>query len=193
MGEAHEVCSDSERQKEEGEDRLLELPSKLDRMETEMCLVSEESKNLQQAVEIKDSVILDQLKKLQEVTKTDESVYKKEVNLTLLPPEHPQLLRRVGSDGLLVSWTPPEDDEVTGYLIFVNSELTQKVRSANRTKALLHNLDLGRSMTISLHSINNADEVSQEVTVEYNKEMELLVTSKKVSVAERNNNQPMSV
>ena len=64
--EAHEVCSDSERQKEEEEDRLLELQlveltSKLDRMETEMCLVSEESKNLQQAVEIKDSVILDQV------------------------------------------------------------------------------------------------------------------------------------
>ena len=58
-----------------------------------------------------------QLKKLQEVAKTDESVEKKEVNLTLLPPEHPQLLRRVGSDGLLVSWTPPEDDEVTGYLV----------------------------------------------------------------------------
>ena len=58
-----------------------------------------------------------QLKKLQEVAKTDESVEKKEVNLTLLPPEQPQLLRRVGSDGLLVSWTPPEDDEVTGYLV----------------------------------------------------------------------------
>ena len=58
-----------------------------------------------------------QLKKLQEVAKTEESVDKKEVNLTLLPPEHPQLLRRVGSDGLLVSWTPPEDDEVTGYLV----------------------------------------------------------------------------
>ena len=39
----------------------MELTSKLDRMETEMCLVSEESKNLQQAVEIKDSVILDQV------------------------------------------------------------------------------------------------------------------------------------
>jgi len=227
-----QLCADSEPQKEEDEDHLLEiqlaeLTSKLDRMETEMCLVSEESKNLQQAVEIKDSVIVDQrqqlselsqlvltlerlvpqtnprrearnglskLKKLQEVSKTDESrVDKKEVNLTLLPPEHPQLLRRVGSDGLLVSWSPPEDDEVTGYLIFVNSELTQKVRSANRTKALLHNLDLGTSMTISLHSINNADEVSQEVTVEYNKEMELLVTSKKVSLADRSNNQPMSV
>ena len=58
------------------------------------------------------------MKKLQEVSKTDESrVDKKEVNLTLLPPEHPQLLRRVGSDGLLVSWSPPEDDEVTGYLV----------------------------------------------------------------------------
>ena len=67
------------------------------------------------------------------------------------------------------------------------------MRSASRTKALLHNLDLGRSMTISLHSINNADEISQEVTVEYNKDMELLVTSKKISLAERNNNQPMSV
>ena len=58
-----------------------------------------------------------QLKKLQEVAKTEESADKKEVNLTLLPPEHPQLLRRVGSDGLLVSWTPPEDDEVTGFLV----------------------------------------------------------------------------
>ena len=58
-----------------------------------------------------------QLKKLQEVAKNEEAADKKEVNLTLLPPEHPQLLRRVGSDGLLVSWTPPEDDEVTGFLV----------------------------------------------------------------------------
>ena len=39
------------------------------------------------------------------------------VNLTLLPPEQLQILRRVGGDGLLVSWCPPEDDEVTGYLV----------------------------------------------------------------------------
>ena len=61
-----QLCADSEPQKEEDEDHLLEiqlaeLTSKLDRMETEMCLVSEESKNLQQAVEIKDSVIVDQV------------------------------------------------------------------------------------------------------------------------------------
>ena len=65
--EGQEVCPGSERQQEEeDEDRLLELQlveltSKLDRMETEMCLVSEESKNLQQALEIKDSVIVDQV------------------------------------------------------------------------------------------------------------------------------------
>ena len=65
--EGQEVCAGSERQQEEeDEDRLLELQlveltSKLDRMETEMCLVSEESKNLQQALEIKDSVIVDQV------------------------------------------------------------------------------------------------------------------------------------
>ena len=58
-----------------------------------------------------------QLKRLQEGAKTDDSFVKSKVNLTLLPPEHPQLLRRVGGDGLLVSWTPPEDDEVTGYLV----------------------------------------------------------------------------
>ena len=43
------------------ETQLTELTSKLDRMESEMCLVSEESKNLQQALEIKDSVIVDQV------------------------------------------------------------------------------------------------------------------------------------
>ena len=43
------------------EAQLAELTSKLDRMECEMCLVSEESSNLQQALEIKDSVIVDQV------------------------------------------------------------------------------------------------------------------------------------
>ena len=58
-----------------------------------------------------------QLKRLQEGAKTDDIFDKRRVNLTLLPPEHLQLLRRVGSDGLLVSWTPPDDDEVSGYLV----------------------------------------------------------------------------
>ena len=60
-----------------------------------------------------------QIKRIQDNSK--ESVKnvdeKKNINLTLLPPENLQILRRVGSDGLLVSWSPPEDDEVTGYLV----------------------------------------------------------------------------
>lgn len=146
-----------------------------------------------------------QLKRLQEGAKIEDTFDRSKINLTLLPPEHLQLLRRVGSDGLLVSWTPPEDDEVTGYLvryyntskatnvqtyiqIYVNSELIQKVRSASRTKALLHNLDVGTSFTIRLHSTGSNDEVSQEVTVDYDKDMELLATSKKGSPPEQNNN-----
>ena len=58
-----------------------------------------------------------QLKRLQEGAKIEDTFDRSKINLTLLPPEHLQLLRRVGSDGLLVSWTPPEDDEVTGYLV----------------------------------------------------------------------------
>ena len=44
------------------ESQLVELTEKLDRMETEMVIVSEESKNLQQALEIRESTILDQVR-----------------------------------------------------------------------------------------------------------------------------------
>ena len=43
------------------ESQLVELTEKLDRMESEMVIVSEESKNLQQALEIKESTIVDQV------------------------------------------------------------------------------------------------------------------------------------
>ena len=43
------------------ESQLAELTDKLDRMEEEMVILSEESSNLQQALEIKESVILDQV------------------------------------------------------------------------------------------------------------------------------------
>merc|ERR1719410_3334241 len=100
------------------ESQLVELTEKLDRMETEMVIVSEESKNLQQALEIRESTILDQrcqlselsqlvltlerlvpardsargmghkIKRIQEPQQsTSNSLEKKEVNLTLLPPE----------------------------------------------------------------------------------------------------------
>merc|ERR1719410_900182 len=189
------------------ESQLVELTEKLDRMETEMIIVSEESKNLQQALEIRESTILDQrtqiselsqlvltlerlipsreagarqnakIKRLQDPQRTSQVT--KEVNLTLLPPDNLQILRRVGSDGLLISWMPPEDDEVTGYLIFVDNEQRQKVRSVGRTKALLHNLRLDTAMEVSVHSSNASEEISEALRVSYSPDMELVVEKKR--------------
>ena len=47
-------------------------------------------------------------------------VSRPEINLTLLPPEEFRITRKVGSDGLLVAWKTPEDDEVTGYLVKIS-------------------------------------------------------------------------
>merc|ERR1712109_86347 len=63
-----------------------------------------------------------------------------QVDEGLTPPHQFRVTRRVGSDGLLVAWSPPGQDEVTGYQIFSGSHLLQRVRSASRTKALLHGL-----------------------------------------------------
>ena len=60
-----------------------------------------------------------QIKRLQDPQKNSGPPVTKEVNLTLLPPDNLQILRRVGSDGLLISWMPPDDDEVTGYLVMI--------------------------------------------------------------------------
>ena len=36
---------------------------------------------------------------------------------TLMTPSNFRVTRRVGSDSLLVAWTTPDDDEITGYLV----------------------------------------------------------------------------
>ena len=46
-----------------------------------------------------------------------ESYIPKRVSPTLMPPQNFRITRRVGSDSLLVAWTPPNDNEVTGYLV----------------------------------------------------------------------------
>jgi len=79
--------------------------------------------------------------------------YSNKINPTLMPPQNFRITRRVGSDSLLVAWIPPNDTEVSGYFIYVNEQLHQKVRSAARTKALLHGLNLKVSFDLSIHSI----------------------------------------
>jgi len=98
------------------------------------------------------------------------------INLLLHNPGDFRVTRRVGSDGLLVAWSTPEDDEVTGYLIYVAGRLVQRVRSASRTKALLHNLQLDTleetsGLSVLLKSTNQEEEVSEGVEVVYTMEM----------------------
>merc|ERR1719369_2269257 len=161
------------------ESRLSELQEKLGRMEAEMTIVSEESKDLQDTLESREAALVEKMKKIEELKNTSRDfrerspISRPEINLTLLPPEEFRITRKVGSDGLLVAWKTPEDDEVTGYLIYVGGRVVQRVRSASRTKALLHGLVLENNLSIVLHATNMRDELSDPVEVVYTSGMVL--------------------
>jgi len=123
---------------------------------------------------------IEELKSLASKEFRDRSPIKEhDVNLTLLPPENFRITRRVGSDGLLVAWTTPEDDEVTGYMIYIDDVPHQRVRSASRTKALLHGLAMDQELTIRIHSTNQMDQLSQTLTLVYDPELVLPEDKKK--------------
>ena len=42
------------------------------------------------------------------------------VSPTLMTPSNFRVTRRVGSDSLLVGWTTPDDEDITGYLVRIN-------------------------------------------------------------------------
>ncbi|XP_059082572.1 restin homolog [Tigriopus californicus] len=95
-------------------------------------------------------------------------------NGPLTKPETVRVTRRVGADSLLLAWHPPKDSRVLGYMIFVNSEARQKVRSASRTKALLHGLSLESTFTIGIESLGPGDSASQRIDIKF--EPDLLKT-----------------
>merc|ERR1712223_1825467 len=95
-----------------------------------------------------------------------------QVDKGLTPPHQFRVTRRVGSDGLLVAWSPPGQDEVTGYQIFSGSHLLKRVRSASRTKALLHGLPLQEPTTLAIHSAAG-ERLSPPVEVTYSPGMAL--------------------
>jgi len=101
-----------------------------------------------------------------------------------VPPTNFRVTRRVGSDSLLVAWTIPKPSDkkvvnatatdkfvLSGYLIFVNDELHQKVRSPNRTKALLNRLDLSKPITISIQSLTDHGAASNKAYCNYTENM----------------------
>ena len=59
----------------------------------------------------------------------------------------------------------------------------------SRTKALLHQVDLGSEHEISLHSVNTDEEVSEQVTMLYTPLMETAVNIKKQSSVSLKHNQ----
>ncbi|CAG0924952.1 unnamed protein product, partial [Notodromas monacha] len=76
----------------------------------------------------------------------------------LLPPQNFCVTRIVGEDGILLAWEPPHDVRVSGYKIFVDGEFNSKVRSPQRTKALIsgvHRLrESGARVVIDIRSVN---------------------------------------
>ena len=55
--------------------------------------------------------------KSSEMTSESPSPNLKKINPTLMPPKNFRITRRVGSDSLLVAWSPPNDVDVSGYLV----------------------------------------------------------------------------
>ena len=55
--------------------------------------------------------------------------------------------------------------QVLGYQIFCGGHLVQRVRSASRTKALLHGVALAEPTTIRIHSVMDGEVLSPPVEV----------------------------
>merc|ERR1712037_681952 len=176
---------EEEEEEEEEEEQMLgsqlaELQQKLDRMEAEMTIVSEESRELADTLEEREVELLLKLRRLEELRVSNVKERRERSPLTrsqqldqaLSPPHQFRVTRRVGSDGLLVAWSPPGQDEVTGYQIFCGSHLLQRVRSASRTKALLHGLPLQEPTTLAIHSAAG-ERLSPPVQVTYSPGMAL--------------------
>merc|ERR1712032_262674 len=170
--------------------QLAELQQKLDRMEAEMTIVSEESRELADTLEEREVELLLKLRRLEELRVSNVREWRDRSPLTrpqvdeaLSPPHQFRVTRRVGSDGLLVAWSPPAQDEVTGYQIFCGSHLLQRVRSASRTKALLHGLPLQEPTTLAIHSAAG-ERLSPSVQVTYSPGMTLPKEKRKSSKGE---------
>jgi len=74
-------------------------------------------------------------------------------DVLLSPASHLRVTRKVGQDGLVIAWLPSTDTRCVGYLICVNGQESQRVRSAQRTKAVLCGLDLTEDMEICIYSL----------------------------------------
>lgn len=65
-------------------------------------------------------------------------------------------LRKIDSTSLLLEWDiRSRGSNVTGYEVYIDGDLHQKVRSSNRNRALLHTNDMNQKMLISVYTVTN--------------------------------------
>lgn len=68
-------------------------------------------------------------------------------------------IRRITDDSLIVKWNAPKTEQVIGYDIFVNGSVATKVMSGARTSAMMHSLDLSKSVQITIYAITKCGRV----------------------------------
>ncbi|KAL1516635.1 hypothetical protein ABEB36_000520 [Hypothenemus hampei] len=68
-------------------------------------------------------------------------------------------IRRITDDSLIVKWNAPNNDQVQGYDIYVNGTVATKVMSGSRTSAMMHSLDLSKSVQITIYAVTKCGRV----------------------------------
>ncbi|KAF2883500.1 hypothetical protein ILUMI_22673 [Ignelater luminosus] len=62
-------------------------------------------------------------------------------------------IRRISPDSLLIKWVPPKSKYVVGYEILVDGVIKSRVRSPDRTSAVLHMLNIKDAVNIMIYAI----------------------------------------
>ncbi|XP_076273051.1 uncharacterized protein LOC143204352 isoform X2 [Rhynchophorus ferrugineus] len=68
-------------------------------------------------------------------------------------------IRRITEDSLIVKWTKPKFDQIIGYDLFVNGTLASKVMSSVRTSAMMHSLDLSKTVQITVYAVTKCGRI----------------------------------
>ncbi|CAH1132886.1 unnamed protein product [Ceutorhynchus assimilis] len=76
-------------------------------------------------------------------------------------------IRRITDDSLIVKWNAPKNQKVQGYDIFVNGTIASKVMSGTRTSAMMHSLDLAKSVQITIYPVTRCGRVDQPAIAIY--------------------------
>jgi len=81
-------------------------------------------------------------------------------------PKDVRITKRVGSDGVVLAWSPPEADCVSGFCVVVGGQVLQKHANAkNRTKTVLTGLPMTSPCNIGLMYIGADGRTSKPAVV----------------------------